>query len=137
MAYRWAMAEQAAGRRVTPGECDACGQTEGLIERHSEDYSAPFGDHIGRHGLCYTCHMMVHCRVRSPEAWRPYRDAVRAGAVFKPFHGRAFNAFAAAFLRGTLPAPARWRAGRADTLLDQIDRGELLPPGLLAARDAP
>jgi hypothetical protein len=39
--------EYAAGRRQRPTSCDACGQTEGVIEPHSEDYSEPFGDHIG------------------------------------------------------------------------------------------
>jgi hypothetical protein len=53
--YRWLQGEYAAGRRARPTVCDACGQNEGPIEAHSENYSAPFGDHIGKHGLCYRC----------------------------------------------------------------------------------
>jgi hypothetical protein len=45
--YRWLEREYAAGRRARPIMCDACGQADGPIDAHSEDYSAPFGDHIG------------------------------------------------------------------------------------------
>jgi hypothetical protein len=77
-AYKWLMAEYAAGHRVRPIACDACTQNEGLIEPHSEDYSEPFGDHIGQHGCCYACHMMIHCRFGAREAWDRY--ASREGA---------------------------------------------------------
>ena len=76
-AYRWLMAEYVAGRRERPVICDACGQDQGLIEPHSENYSAPFGDHIGQYGFCATCHLQVHSRFRNPHAWRAYREAVR------------------------------------------------------------
>ena len=62
-ALAWIKKEWANGTRpAKPCSCDVCGQTEGLLMWHSEDYSAPFGDNIGRFGLCYTCHMMIHCR---------------------------------------------------------------------------
>ena len=119
--YRWLQGEYAAGRRVRPPMCDACGQTEGIIEAHSEDYSRPYGAHIGQYGLCYTCHMMLHCQFTSPEPWQQYRAALRAGAVFKPFHGRAFHVFAGWFLRPGLPTPARWRPPMRETVLDAIE----------------
>jgi len=119
-AYRWLMAEYAAGRRGRPVVCDACGQTEGLIEAHSEDYSAPYGDHIGQHGLCWTCHMIVHTRFRNPAACEAYRAAVREGAIFQPFPGKAFHVFAGRFLGGVLPEPWRHRAPIGPTVLDQI-----------------
>jgi hypothetical protein len=120
-ALYWLRAEYAAGRRKPPLFCDACGQTEGSIDAHSEDYSEPFGDHIGRHGLCYRCHMMIHCRFNNPEAWQAYTDAVRAGRIFEPI-GRNFRRFCAQTLtrRGEgvryLERPARER-----TLLDDIE----------------
>src|ERR1700737_880157 len=42
------------------------------IEVHSENYSEPFGDHIGEHGLCYRCHQMIHNRFRHAETWAIY-----------------------------------------------------------------
>lgn len=51
---------------------------------HSEDYSEPFGDNIGEFGLCYLCHMMIHCRFYNRLAWAAYRDTIRSGKVFPP-----------------------------------------------------
>lgn len=122
-AYSWLKAEYAAGRRTRPMECDACGQDLGIIEPHSEDYSGPpFGDHIGAHGVCFTCHMMIHCRFRSPETWNAYRQAVRNGAIFKPFNGRVFGVFARTFLGTSLPEPARLRPPTGLTVLDAIEK---------------
>lgn len=78
-ALRWLNAEYAAGRRTRPERCDACGQTAGALQAHSEDYSEPFGAHIGEHGLCYVCHMMIHCRFSAPGPWERYRRHVRSG----------------------------------------------------------
>ena len=120
-AYQWLQAEYEAGRRVRPIRCDACSQTSGVIEAHSEDYSRPFGAHIGQHGLCWTCHMMVHNRLNAPDAWRRYRASLRAGAVFRPFYSRDFGAFSAAFLRDDLPGPDHYREATTSTVLDDID----------------
>jgi hypothetical protein len=83
-AFNWLKAEYAAGRRAKPVVCDGCGQDQGIISAHSEDYSAPFGDHIGQYGFCATCHRQVHCRFRNPLAWQAYRDAVRYRAAAGP-----------------------------------------------------
>jgi hypothetical protein len=40
-AFAWYKGELAAGRRHRPTVCDVCGQTDGVIEAHSEDYSGP------------------------------------------------------------------------------------------------
>lgn len=82
--FRWLNGEYAAGRRTKPTVCEVCGQTEGPITAHSEDYSMPFGDHIGRHGLCYRCHMMIHCRFKAPQAWDTYKRHIRDGRIFVP-----------------------------------------------------
>ena len=58
-AGRWLNAEYAAGRRTRPTRCQACGTTEG-VRGHSEDYSEPFGPHIGAFGLCHRCHLALH-----------------------------------------------------------------------------
>src|SRR5713101_2248752 len=97
-ALRWLKLEYAARRRHPPTTCDGCGQIEGVIEAHSEDYSQPFGDHIGRFGFCYRCHMMLHNRLRVPEAWERYKAEIAAGVVFKPFFVRNWYGFRAQHL---------------------------------------
>ncbi|MFZ3327742.1 MAG: hypothetical protein WA231_18480 [Methylocella sp.] len=91
-ALKWLNAEFDAGRRTRPATCDACGQTEGAIECHSEDYSEPFGEHIGRYGVCHRCHMMIHCRFKNPEAWTAYKLHLRDGRIFAPI-GRNYWLF--------------------------------------------
>lgn len=92
-ALAWFKREIAQGRReAAPKACEACTQTQGVLMFHSEDYSEPFGDHIGRHGLCFRCHMMIHCRFKNPEAWADYKAHVRAGRIFHPI-GRNFGQF--------------------------------------------
>ena len=120
-ALAWLKQQYAQGTRTRPIECDACGQTEGIIERHSEDYSEPFGDHIGAYGLCFTCHMFVHCRFRSPAAWLAYCEAVAEGATFPPFHIRNFPMFSSLFLRLPLPETRTFRAAPQRRALDEIE----------------
>lgn len=73
------------GRRLKSGEvepmdkseCWACGQTEGQIEAHREDYSW-----LGNESLvvlCCRCHRVLHMRDRWPDAWDYYRERVRQG----------------------------------------------------------
>jgi len=93
-ALRWSRAEEAAGRRTGAGDrCDVCLQERGHLERHSEDYSEPFGDHIGRWTLCYRCHMILHCRFRNPDAFRHYCEVLKAGNRFELLYNRNFPAF--------------------------------------------
>lgn len=118
--YRWLQGEYAAGRRQRPLRCDACGQTDGPVEAHSEDYSEPFGDHIGRHGLCYRCHMAIHNRFKHPEAWAIYKRHIREGRIFHPI-GKNFPRFAAETLRRKgEDVPYLQRPARERTLLDEL-----------------
>jgi hypothetical protein len=68
--------------------CEACGETRGHLDYHTEDYSKPFGSHIYQYQLCFRCHMMVHSRFRMPEAWARYIDQLEAGAVYEPLWSR-------------------------------------------------
>jgi hypothetical protein len=79
-AFKWYKAEIAAGRRTPPTKCDLCGKTspEADIQPHSEDYSAPYGNHIGGYGLCRPCHQGIHKRFRAVDSWERYvRDVIR------------------------------------------------------------
>ncbi len=129
-ALAWLKREYAAGRRVPPTECDACGQREGVIDAHSEDYSAPFGDHIGRYALCYRCHMAVHCRFGTgARQWEAYSQLIAEGAVLRAFHRRNFGQFAAEHLVPLDPsrvlrrAVVRWRRPPVRHVLEEIAAG--------------
>jgi len=115
-ALRWLKAEYAAGRRQRPTVCDACGQTEGILEAHSEDYSEPFGVHIGQFGFCFRCHMILHNRLRAPEAWARYKAEIAGGVVFKPFLVRNWYGFRAQHLLRWAPELGPPRPARADVL---------------------
>lgn len=93
-AARWIRREIEAGRIPAPAACCACGQSQGTIDYHAEDYSVPFGAHLTSTPLCYRCHMMLHLRFRSPAGWKAYRDAIRAGWTFAPIFGRSFGTVA-------------------------------------------
>ena len=98
-ALKWFRAAQARGEKSRhPESCDICGQTEGHLEWHSEDYSEPFDlDHIGKFGLCYPCHMMIHCRFKNKEAWKVYGESIKEGFRFR-IKGRNWQDFAQFFL---------------------------------------
>ena len=78
--------------------CDGCGQTEGLLSWHSEDYSEPYGDHIGQHGVCYVCHMMIHCRFRNKNAWEAYKQNIAQGLCAPAMHSNNFHQFCHMYL---------------------------------------
>ncbi len=84
-ALNWSKAERAAGKRkLKADKCMACGQTHGLIQFHSEDYSEPFGPHIGAYEFCYRCHIVLHCRHRNLNGWERYKMLLRFGFSWVP-----------------------------------------------------
>jgi hypothetical protein len=84
-ALNWSKAERAEGKRkLKADKCMACGQTHGLIQFHSEDYSEPFGPHIGAYEFCYRCHIVLHCRHRNPIGWERYKMLLRFGFSWVP-----------------------------------------------------
>jgi hypothetical protein len=73
-AYRWLMQQIGDGARKLSTVCEACGSPNALP--HSEDYSEPFGTHIGAYILCNRCHKtyLHSIRYRRPESWQRYLD---------------------------------------------------------------
>lgn len=102
-AYAWLKEQWRTGKRPEkPKKCDGCGQEESHLEWHSEDYSFPYGDHIGQYGLCYVCHMMIHCRFRSPKAWEQYKERINKGQMPRTYTSRNWPMFRAEFLQKEL-----------------------------------
>lgn len=122
-AYNWLKTQWAEGTRITRGSCDACGQDEGIIEAHSEDYSEPYGDHIGKYTLCFRCHMAVHCRFRSAGMFTRYCDSISQGLVFEPFYKRDFNRFKREQLQGWNLSPAKTVEAKGNFLMEMIKNG--------------
>lgn len=65
--------------------CSRCGQTEGIIMYHSEDYT-PERIVAQVVPLCWRCHMMLHCRFRHPKSWEKYTAEVAAGTRYPPVY---------------------------------------------------
>lgn len=115
-AFRWLKAQDREPVEV----CDACG-SKANVNPHSEDYSEPFGDHIGAFALCYACHMMVHCRFKNLDLWLVYCGEVRLGLRLQdpPVTWPAFRS------RILVQRKMSWRGspGVRERVLDAIEEG--------------
>lgn len=70
--------------------CCWCGQGEGYLNWHMEDYSHPYRFAMP---LCFRCHMIVHSRHWAPQAWRAYSRLVQEGWRWQPIAQQgAYNA---------------------------------------------
>lgn len=107
--------------------CQACGQTEGVLEWHSENYSQPYGDHIGQFGWCYFCHMLIHCRFKAEERWGQYARAIANGWRFAPSIARDFGRVTR-FLADRRAEKPKRVAPTGSTLLLHIAAGMYRPP---------
>ena len=98
-ALQWSKQQVALGLRdKKPESCDICGQRNGFLCRHSENYSEPFGDHIGELGLCYICHMMIHCRFKNPDKWASYKKTIAENMRYVAYKGANWLRFKKEFL---------------------------------------
>lgn len=119
-AQAWLNRQWRSGSMTRPRICQACGQDQGIIDAHAEDYSEPFAaGKTDQYHLCFRCHMMVHCRFRNMERWRSYRQAVAGGLTFEPFFERDFPRFTREALEGE-PQAVAFGPPRED-LLKKID----------------
>lgn len=81
-AGQWIKQQRARGLRAPHTTCQVCHRRGGTVKGHSENYSAPYGPHIGEHGLCYPCHMAVHARFKHPDAFQRYAHHMREGRQY-------------------------------------------------------
>lgn len=141
-AARWASANATGARRTNPTWCHACGQTEGLIYWHNEDYRTP----IAALPLCAWCHWTLHARLKPQQAhvFPTYRDMIRNGLRPLPCPlGSRWSAWRMAFLTQPWgrwpmsvshdtpapPLPDRWLFDLLSS--DPVDR----PPAELSIMD--
>lgn len=121
-AQDWINQQYATGALSRPSECCACGHTSGAFDYHAEDYSAPYGAHTVRYPLCYPCHMVVHCRFRSPRSWDLYRAHVLRGERLAKVYRRNWPKFVQDVLQH--PEALEWVGGGVPrTVLEEIHNG--------------
>lgn len=80
-AQKWLNKMWDSGQLARPCRCASCGQEDGLIQAHAEDYSEPFAPgKTDQYHLCFACHMFVHCRFgKGRHAFEVYAATVAAG----------------------------------------------------------
>jgi len=99
-ADKWLKEQCRTGAIPWPSKCDLCGNT-GIVDYHCESYDKPFGEHIYRYCLCYSCHMMLHCRFTVPERWHEFIIELRKGGKPRRFNGRLWDEFKATYISVT------------------------------------
>jgi hypothetical protein len=94
-----------------PKECRRCGQTEGILHLHNEDYDITLNtlteafdrfpisiteDELkaidgALEPICWRCHMIHHSVRRNPAAVKLYFEEVKQGKKFAPVYKHNFN----------------------------------------------
>jgi hypothetical protein len=128
---RWQNKQYAAGF-PRPTECDSCGQTQGLIIHHCEDYGEPFGNHIWQFPLCYRCHIMLHCRFFAGDAFEEYVKLIEAGYQFAAMYKMDFGTLKRDHIAtpGSRIAKYRIVEPKGNRVLARCAEGEWLPGDL-------
>lgn len=75
-------------KQLTECTCSQCGQDEGIIHYHTEDYDNPVET---AEPWCWRCHMMWHSRYRAPKAALRYFEKIKAGERFPAVYGSNFK----------------------------------------------
>lgn len=89
MAKRSKQMRKDLGMGANPECCDICGQTEGKLMYHNENYDTPLDD---LWGLCWRCHMMWHSRYRAEDKVREYFDGIlNRGIKWEPVYKHDFG----------------------------------------------
>jgi hypothetical protein len=70
------------GTLPPPTKCEICGQTDGGILYHNEDYDEAIK---GAHQLCIECHLRLHARQFKPNTWHNYLAKIARGGISKPY----------------------------------------------------
>ena len=73
-----------------PRKCQRCGQTEGIMQYHTEDYTLPVRKEV-LEPICWRCHMVHHSTHRAPAACARYWKQIAEGVKFKPAYRHDFK----------------------------------------------
>jgi len=76
------------GEIPPPTKCNRCGQTEGIIQYHNENYNHPTKY---LEPLCWRCHMVLHSEHRAPEACKKYWEEIKNGKQYPPVFKHNFK----------------------------------------------
>lgn len=93
-----------------PSKCNRCGQKEGILHLHNDDYDWTLDvlplyldgtkelDDKGREDIatcceeiCWTCHMIHHSEHRNKDAHKKYFDKVKTGWISPPVYKHDFS----------------------------------------------
>jgi hypothetical protein len=94
-----------------PTKCNRCGQTEGILHLHNEDYDITFYtlekvfnrspltitkeeiDNVNSvlEELCWRCHMMHHSIRRNKQSVDKYFEEIKAGKRYPPVYKHDFS----------------------------------------------
>jgi len=96
---QWSAAERTASLKKTnqaikdglipqATKCERCGQTEGKVMYHNEDYSDPIKYLVS---MCWRCHMILHSQYRAPMACDKYWLEIKAGKMYPPVFKHDFK----------------------------------------------
>lgn len=121
-AQAWLRRHWKLGVLERPTQCAACGQHRGIIDAHAEDYSEPFAaGKTDQFHLCFTCHMMVHCRFKNPDDWRYYKSVIKRGGRYAPVYRRDIGGFRARHISGKHLMPDEQGRLPKLSILDEIE----------------
>jgi hypothetical protein len=114
----WLNKQWNAGALPRPSCCAACGQVEGIIDAHLENYDEP----TSYVEACVTCHLVLHCRFRYVTAFAAYVDRVGSGWQAPPLHTRrnALGVLAQGILRCVYPDGVQRAEAPGRTFLDDL-----------------
>ncbi len=118
---KWYRQRKMFGVIVVADTCCCCSSPI-KVAGHSEDYSEPFGAHIGAFDLCWICHMMIHCRARNPKRWAQYIDELESGLYFA-YRELSWQRFTVLFLGKDLPTAGGIQTEIPRVLIRDISMG--------------
>lgn len=124
----WLNEQWNTGALPRPTQCAACGQTDGAIHGHLEDYDQP----TTYVPLCITCHLLLHCRYRNHRVWHEYRQRVAQGWQAPPLDQRtAFGVLKRTILAGNWPEGVLHATAPGETFLDTLSMTRTGPQSAL------
>lgn len=133
MAVHQLQLRQVAAKELpAPVACIVCGQHEGALDMHLENYDTP-ADYFP---TCLTCHLMLHSRYHRKQRFLHYRSRVAGGwcGPALPRKG-GFNEFNRIYAAGHWPEGTTHDAARGRTFLDLLPLERTVPPRFLTPSD--